>query len=524
MNHSILIKNQNRRIHLSIWLLICFSLYSSWQMGFIYYMGPSLVIEGRTPLPISMDNVTYLIAIGYFFAILYMIFLPHYVVWAERISTCIALLSVIGLFLPLENEIIKLLLYVQTFCCCFMIGFETFIIVNFFSEKTTILHLTIGYAFCSFVTALIQNDFLPLSFLTFRIVTIFMLLMMLYFFFHISAKAEACPEYIKKGIPLQPPKRLFLGIYGVVFVGCLMALCGPTAVSSYNHGVFITYFFNAIGLVILYLLYYRKQIHPLHTVSVFMILSVTGFLFLFLSSYLPVFSYIGCVLIGLGLIPCQLLPLYGMVLCKNYPSRFISPGIMILAVITVLIHSSLLEIFRTNSNLLNLVYLAIMVVLTLIYLRMEPYMIYSFNRKITYENHENDNFVENHTRKETANTHLEAAVNPEIKNNLKVTNNSAVMNPKDSKVISQNNPKESSIAEKEVSNESPLLSQLTKREREVLELIGCGHSNSDIAKLLFISEHTVNDHTKKIYRKLNVHSRHAATTILSRHEAKKQQF
>ena len=64
--------------------------------------------------------------------------------------------------------------------------------------------------------------------------------------------------------------------------------------------------------------------------------------------------------------------------------------------------------------------------------------------------------------------------------------------------------------------EDPLLAQLTAREREVLDLIGGGYSNRDIAKILFISEYTVNDHTKKIYRKLNVHSRHAAAQIINR--------
>jgi len=63
-----------------------------------------------------------------------------------------------------------------------------------------------------------------------------------------------------------------------------------------------------------------------------------------------------------------------------------------------------------------------------------------------------------------------------------------------------------------------LLAQLTKREREVLDLIGLGYSNADIAKILVISEHTVNDYTKKIYRKLDVHSRHAAASIINRYE------
>ena len=66
-----------------------------------------------------------------------------------------------------------------------------------------------------------------------------------------------------------------------------------------------------------------------------------------------------------------------------------------------------------------------------------------------------------------------------------------------------------------ISGDSPL-SQLTARELEVLELIGGGYSNRDIAKILVISEHTVNDYTKKIYRKLDVHSRHAAAQVINK--------
>ena len=115
---------------------------------------------------------------------------------------------------------------------------------------------------------------------------------------------------------------------------------------------------------------------------------------------------------------------------------------------------------------------------------MEPFLIYTLNRKISvvkaYEEDEN-------------------AVNEEIEVSVK--------NEEDAV---------SYVVSEEESTAANLLSTLTKREREVLELISCGYSNGEIAKLLFISEHTVNDHTKKIYRKLDVHSRHAAASIINK--------
>lgn len=50
-------------------------------------------------------------------------------------------------------------------------------------------------------------------------------------------------------------------------------------------------------------------------------------------------------------------------------------------------------------------------------------------------------------------------------------------------------------------------SPLTKRESEILQLIGDGKSRSHIAKELFIDLETVKTHIKNIYLKLDVHSR-----------------
>jgi DNA-binding NarL/FixJ family response regulator len=48
---------------------------------------------------------------------------------------------------------------------------------------------------------------------------------------------------------------------------------------------------------------------------------------------------------------------------------------------------------------------------------------------------------------------------------------------------------------------------LTDREREVLELIGAGSTNREIAERLFLSPHTIKDHTTALYRKLGVRNR-----------------
>ncbi len=56
-------------------------------------------------------------------------------------------------------------------------------------------------------------------------------------------------------------------------------------------------------------------------------------------------------------------------------------------------------------------------------------------------------------------------------------------------------------------HESPGLSRLTNREKELLKLIAEGCSNKHIAGLLFISPTTVKTHRANIMRKLELHSR-----------------
>jgi two-component system response regulator DesR len=48
---------------------------------------------------------------------------------------------------------------------------------------------------------------------------------------------------------------------------------------------------------------------------------------------------------------------------------------------------------------------------------------------------------------------------------------------------------------------------LSAREREVLDLIAAGSTNREIAQRLYLSPHTVKEHTSALYRKLNARNR-----------------
>jgi len=58
--------------------------------------------------------------------------------------------------------------------------------------------------------------------------------------------------------------------------------------------------------------------------------------------------------------------------------------------------------------------------------------------------------------------------------------------------------------------------ELSAREREVVDLIASGATNREIAEQLFLSPHTVKEHTSAIYRKLGVRNRAEAVTRAQR--------
>lgn len=58
-----------------------------------------------------------------------------------------------------------------------------------------------------------------------------------------------------------------------------------------------------------------------------------------------------------------------------------------------------------------------------------------------------------------------------------------------------------------------LFSELTRREMEILELLGQGRRNREIAESLFLSERTVKNHVSSILSKLHVNSRTEAALL-----------
>jgi DNA-binding NarL/FixJ family response regulator len=58
--------------------------------------------------------------------------------------------------------------------------------------------------------------------------------------------------------------------------------------------------------------------------------------------------------------------------------------------------------------------------------------------------------------------------------------------------------------------------KITPREREVLALIACGYSTSEIASALWITEDTVRTHVKRLLARLTARTRAHAVAIAFR--------
>ena len=53
--------------------------------------------------------------------------------------------------------------------------------------------------------------------------------------------------------------------------------------------------------------------------------------------------------------------------------------------------------------------------------------------------------------------------------------------------------------------------RLTRRELELLKLVAEGHSNAQVARMLWVTEQTVKFHLSNVYRKLGVANRTEAS-------------
>jgi DNA-binding NarL/FixJ family response regulator len=477
-DHPLLVENESKRLTFRLPLLLCFAMFAAWQMGLTYFSSKTLSVNAGTSLPpLSEDITTPLVVVGYLLAIAVMVFLPHVIVWAQRITIGLALAGALYLFLPLSQEALTPSLYVQYFCCCFLIGFETAVIVNLFSEKSAVLHLTVAYALvgCG-VPALLQNDFGDVPFGVFRLFAVVACVLQL--FFYCMLPGRSWPRYIKKADGIACPKMLFGMIFLMDGLTALMTFFGNSIAETVPHGITMYYLFVAVYGLIVFALWKWLHISPIRCASALIGIAAIGFVAAIVSLHVPAFSLVSCALLAAGMTALGIQPLYGMIMAKRYPSRFIAPAIIGLAFAALLIHAALLPVLSENPTMQYVIYLAITIVLAVLFFMLMPYLLYMFR---------------GHSIQEIVDAHNEAAEET----------------PAPAAAASAETHEPSAHGENEIRCKLRIaaITPLTPREYEVAEMTVLGIKQSVIADTLDILPGTVNNHRSHVYDKFGVSNR-----------------
>jgi DNA-binding NarL/FixJ family response regulator len=66
-------------------------------------------------------------------------------------------------------------------------------------------------------------------------------------------------------------------------------------------------------------------------------------------------------------------------------------------------------------------------------------------------------------------------------------------------------------------NENPKIGELSARQREILEMVVEGLSNAQIARRLYLSESTIKQHLRAVYKVLGVRNRTQAAKAMREH-------
>jgi DNA-binding CsgD family transcriptional regulator len=476
-------------------LLLCLSIFATWQMGVILFSDKTLSIGAKTPIPFVLDSnlITILVAAGFIADILFLIFLQRHSVIAARLSVSIALLTALMFYLPLPPHMAAILFYIQAFCCVFLTGSLIAVIVNLLTEKAAIKEVIISLISSGFLVSILQNDVMPIPFGVFHGFTIVALSMLLLFF--CKMPKSTWPEYAKKSDGLVKPKTFMVQLFALVGFTSVITLFGSAVAYSVEHGISVYYLSSAVCGIILAVLWKRFHIMPLKSASVMIALGALGFLLAIASLNVPELSLPACALLGAGGIS-GMSSYLGVVMAKQYPSRFITPGIIGLGFAASLIQAALLSALRDDLTLLYVVYLVIAVALVILYLLLEPYLGYSLRR---------------HTLEDLIGLVVEETDEAAVPEPVPVP--ATVSGPDN---ISEIEPvpeagqmvREDSLHALRMSILlQHTLSPLTRREYQLADCIMRGQRRSEIAEEMGVKPETVTKYTNQLYNKFGIHRR-----------------
>ena len=472
-----LVQNDLMRVHISTPLLLVLSMGQAVMMGILLYSGETLSLSGRAPLPVMMGNVSPLIAAAYIISIAFVYFFPQHSVRYLRCFTVIELCSALALTLHLPDDIF---LYTYLFYCFIFVAptvqgtaFLTFM----YREETATRYVTLGSGLGFFIAALLQNELFPVPFSVFRFFMVFSAAMTC-FFYH-KMPVGVWPRFAVKGDSITCPRRFFILVYALFTIGSLMSLFGSAIAETVPYGLSVFYGTLAASLALVYIVWKRFGVPVLRIGSVGLGIGALGYILALVSLNVPVFALPACIVLSAGSVVCWLTPLFTVTLAKLYPTRVLTPLMMLLALGTILLHSSLLEAFRNNMNYLYLVYLVIAVVMGVLYLMLEPYLTFTLREKASV---------------------LSDAAAAGVDGKADGRSAALATTPKESGSVE---PRQGLTAVLQ----AHAFNKLTGQELRTAELILRGYSYTEIARTLEIKPGTVKSYWLSMYSKLQINSK-----------------
>ncbi|MDO4573510.1 MAG: helix-turn-helix transcriptional regulator, partial [Clostridia bacterium] len=440
------------RIEIKSPLLLCFSAsFIIWQMGVIFYSGTTLSLFGRTPIPLTQEDTTLVIAAGYLASIVFICLFPRLTVYAERAALSSAFLATALMLLPLSAPVITTLFFIAAFCCVFSIGGMLSEACHLFTVETTWRDGIIGTFAGGLGIALLQNDFFDIGFTAFTLFSLLLTLALAAFHFLIPARIQMrfAVRETRAGLPKLP----FLGIWLLIAFSALLICLASGFAESVEHGVSVMYLSSAVFAVPLY--YIRKKLGA-RTVKIYgglFALTMAGFVAAMISLQLPALRLPACALLGFIVVLCNIWIFFAATSFELYPTRFIGALGAAVGMVMALLHAQLLDALRGNLPLMYGIYAGLSVLLMLGCYFGEPHFIRAWERL--------------GEKPDEAESGRQAALEIDMEG----------------------------------------LAGLSEQERILARLILEGHTESSIAREMNITLNTQKSYRKNLYAKLGIHSK-----------------
>ncbi len=357
-----------KKLNVKYYLLAFIELFNVWQMGIIFYSYKTLTINNLINTPVVLDNSIILIILGYLIGLILIYLIPKKTILLGKISSITSLICSIVLFLPITSTIFLFAFYLLTFNCVFFISINTSLIINYYSNKSALADVILGTIITGILIALCQQQIIVFSFNVFNIISIICLSLITFALFKIDYSYNV--TFIEDGKKINKNyKKYLLGILLIQAVACLNTLFNSSVAQDIKNGVSISYIGGIVSGFFFLFLYKKKKIAQLKILTYCFGIVAIGF-----SLYLLPISEVKIISIflqGFSFLLILAIPYLANTLFNEYPSKKIAPAMVSVAIITVIIDSLLLELFRSNPIILYSCYAFISIFSSIIYLLFE---------------------------------------------------------------------------------------------------------------------------------------------------------